>query len=246
MRLSRGWAGAVAAVLLVGIAVPAGAQHDRDEDRVDFTGVIIATDTRDQTIVVREERRRADRVWLVQIVPRTRIEVDRRWYDDDAPGLGPGFGPGGPEVGAGRSRFWLLRVGHTVEVEGRVLDGRRVVAREITVIGRVRPPFPRPPFAPLRPPQVFFPQNGAVVDRNELVVVGDTVPRARVHVDLLASWPFFPVVVARAEVAADESGIFVARLRPADRVSAGTYRLAVRSTIGGITSPTTTLVVRLR
>jgi len=249
MTLSRGMAAIVAAILLLGIAVPAGAGHERDEDRVDFRGVIVATDAHDQTILVREGRGRApDRLWLVQILPRTRIEVDLRWLsDDDAPGLGPGSG-GSPGLSGLRSRFWLLRVGQVVEVEGRVTAGRRVAAREITVIGRgARPPFPnpRPPF-PLRAPQVFFPRDGAVVDRDDLVIVGESAPRARVQVELIASWFFSTGVVGRADVTADQGGIFVARIFPSPRISPGTYRVAVRAIVSGQTSPTTTLTVRVR
>src|SRR3989304_2762960 len=49
-----------------------------------------------------------------------------------------------------------------------------------------------------------------------------------------------------ADVTADGSGIFVSTVRPSFRVSGGVYRITVRATASGVTSPQTTVSVRLR
>lgn len=243
MRTARGMAIALVAVLVLSVAVPARAQHESAGGRIEVTGVIVAIDARDRSFVLREDRRREDRFWVVQVLPQTRIEFGRHEANDDD--------DDGEKLAMAR-HLRPLRVGHIVEVEGRVIDGRRIAAREITVIGRAFrvPPFPgpRPPFGlpPLQAPQVFFPQDGAEVETGEFIIVGRTAPRAQVHVDVLTSWAFFHFVVGSADVTADGNGIFVATVRPSFRVSGGVYRITVRATASGVTSPQTTVSVRLR
>lgn len=243
MWTARGMAIALAAVLVLSVAVPARAQHNPAWGRIDVTGVIVAIDARDRSFVLREDREREDRFWVVQVLPLTRIEFGEHESDDDE--------RAGEKL-ATSGGLRPLRVGHMVEVEGRGIDGRRIAARKITVIGRafrVSPfPGPRPRLGlpPLQAPQVFFPQDGAEVETGEFIIVGRTAPRAQVHVDVLTSWAFFHFLVGSADVTADGNGIFVASVRPSFRVSGGVYRITVKATASGFTSPQTTVSVRLR
>ena len=63
---------------------------------------------------------------------------------------------------------------------------------------------------------------------------------------MLTSWAFFHFVVGSADFTADGNGIFVATVRPSFRVSGSVYRITVRATASGVTSPQTTVSVRLR
>ncbi len=243
MQIVRGIAVTLAVVLLLVVAVPARAEHEDAWGRIQVTGVIVAIDARERSFVLREDRRREDRFWVVQVLPQTRIEFGLHDVNDDD--------DDGEKLAIAR-QLRPLRVGQIVEVNGRMIDGRRIVAREITVISRaprVPPlPGPRPPFGfpPLPAPQIFFPQDGTEVNTGEFVIIGRTSPRAQVHVDVLTSWAFFQFVVGSADVTADGSGIFVATVRPSYRLSGGIYRITVRATVSGVTSPPTTVSVRLR
>lgn len=239
MKSARGLALVLAALLVAAAAAPAHAQHDRDGRRIDVRGVIVAINNRERSFVLREERRGEERFWLVEVLPGTRIEFGLERDDDD---------DGERIVAAGGRR--PLRVGHIVAVEGRLRDERRIRARDITVIGLVLrlPPFPvRPPIGfPLRPPEIFFPQDGTEISTPEFVVVGRTVPGASVRIDVMSAWGFFQFQVAGADVTADEAGIFIATIRPTLRLSGGTYRITVRATASSITLPVTSLTVRVR
>jgi hypothetical protein len=227
-------------LLVASAAIPAWAQ-DRDGRRVEASGVIVSIASHERAFVIREGRPGDDRFWLVYVVPGTRVEFGGwRRDDDDDDGrdllhIGGGLAP--------------LRIGHVVRVEGRLVEHRRIIAREITVLNRIRrgQPFPRPPiWFPARPPEIFFPQNGSVLSSSQFVVVGRTAPRATVRVDVTTTWGFAPVRVGSATVTADEDGIFVAMVRPDRRLPDGNYRITIRASAAGRTFPSTSLTVRLR
>ncbi len=249
MKLARGIAVLVAVALVLGLTGPAGADPKNQREMLDLVqveliGIIVAIDPRDRSFVLRQERRGEDLLWLVRLLPRTRIDFGRRDDDDDRDR------DWDRERFIGPDGFWPLRVGQVVAVGGRIIEGRRILAQEVKILGRS---FRNPPFGdfrspvriPLRPPEILIPHDGAEVAARQLVVVGRTVPRARVHIEVLTAVAFFQFLVGSADVNAGEDGIFVATIRPSGVVG-GTYRITVQATAGGVTLPRATVHVRLR
>ncbi|MGH2453966.1 MAG: hypothetical protein ACRDF5_09420, partial [bacterium] len=245
-----------ALVLMLAAAMPAAAQPQGQ--RIEVHGVIVATDARQQAFLLREDRQRADRLWVIHVQADTRFKIEgRRDDDDDDKDLGGrDFVP---------RAIHALHVGSRVEVRGRIIAANRIVANEIRLVSQVRapvqPPFfiinppaappqfpifgqPQPPFFGFpQQPQVFYPQNGAVITSSEFTIIGRTFPFAQVHVDVATVWAFFTFGSGSADVMADGNGFFAATVRPSLRLPGATYRITVTSQVSGVQMPPTTITV---
>jgi len=249
MRIERGFAIVLAILLMLTAAMPAVAQPNKVEVR----GVIVAIDARSQSFLLREDRPRFDRMWVVIVQSDTRFRIEGRRLDERDDDRNDKTG-----------RVWsppihrVLQVGTFVEVEGRLTADGRILAREIEVRGQVRtipppvaifpppvlPPFQQPPFFGFpQQPQIFSPQNGAVINSSEFTVVGRTFPYARVHVDVATVWGFFTFGAGSADVTADGNGFFAATIRPGVRLPGATYRITVTAQVSGVQMPPTTINV---
>lgn len=243
MTPARGLVLGLAAILILGVAAPASAQYGWDRREVEVSGVIVDLSHDGTSFLLREERGRDDRFWMVRLTGRTDVDsAPRGRYD--------------PDIDLGRAetlwRRWL-RVGQFVKVEGRLLGNGQILAEEITLLrgpGQpvVRPPFPFPPGGGFGrvPPQIFVPQNGAVITTADITVIGRTAPGARVHVDLATTWGIFTFPAGSADVTADETGIFTAVIRPSARFSGAMYRLTVQARLAGVDLPPTSIVIYQR
>lgn len=241
----RGLILGLAALLMLGVAaLPASAQYGWDRREVEVSGVIVSLSQDGTSFLLREAWGR-DRFWVVRLTRRTDVDPPHRGRDD--------YDPDSDLGRAGTLWYRWLRVGQYVKVEGRLLGNGQILAEEITLLrgpGQpiVGPPFPFPPGGGFGrvPPQIFVPQNGAVITTADITVIGRTAPGARVHVDLATTWGFFTFPAGSADVTADESGIFTAVIRPSARFGGATYRLTVRARIAGVDLPPTSIVIYQR
>ena len=98
----------VATLLLLAVTVPTWATQPK---RVEVRGVIVSLHMGENSILVRQSRPGEDRFWVVKRHGRTRVEIGGR-----------------------SARFQRLRLGDTVEVEGRLTASRAILADEIEVV----------------------------------------------------------------------------------------------------------------
>lgn len=265
MRVERGFAIGVAIVLLLMLAVPAGAHYERDRRRIEVSGVIVALDGRDGSFVLHELRRRGGgHVWVVQLHPRIRIEVARHDEDDDEDDDDDEAGEERADSRRdrhGRFSSRRLRIGHLVEVEGRLAGDGHILAREIVILGRTRrlPPiviidrpegrrnFPRRPGAVFpRAPEILSPQDGTEITTREFTVIGRTFPRAQVHIEVTTSWLVFTLQGASADVVADDDGFFAYTIRPALRLPGAAYQITASASIHGVDLSSSSITVHQR
>jgi len=254
MRIERGFAVALALVLMLAAAMPAAAKQQGQ--RIEVHGVIVATDARQQAFLLREDRPRFDRLWVIHIQADTRFKIEGRRDDDDDDDNDRGGRNFVPRAIA------ALQVGSRVEVRGRLIAANRILATEVRLQRMVQAPQPpffiiNPPAAPPQfpifgpppffgfpqQPQVFYPQNGAVITSSEFTIIGRTFPFAQVHVDVATVWAFFTFGSGSADVMADGNGFFAATVRPALRLPGATYRITVTSQVSGVQMPPTTITV---
>ncbi|HEV8340490.1 MAG TPA: DUF5666 domain-containing protein [bacterium] len=251
MRIERGFAIVLAILLMLAAAVPAVAQPDKVEVR----GVIVAVDARSQSFLLREDRPRFDRMWVVVVHSETRFRGDKAHVNCEANDRTCRVGS--PFVQR------LLQVGMYVEVEGRLFADGRILAREIEVRNQVQvratpppiavfpptvlPPYqqyPQPPFFGFpQQTQILYPQNGAVITTPEFTVIGRSFPYAQVHVDVSTVFAFFTFGAGSADVTADGNGFFAATIRPAVRLPGATYRITASSQVSGYPMQPTTITV---
>lgn len=230
-------------MLTSAIAVEANGKKETE-----VKGLIVSMDWDGRAFLLRQRRRDQDRFWVVRINASTKIEIDHDNDDDD---------DDRDDSRDKRIAFGHLRVGDMVEVEGRLLRDGEIMAKEIEVVGhvdlRVSPifqipsqpiQFPRPigPFP--TSPQIFAPPNGAEIATTEFTIVGRTFPEARVRIAIATLVGPFQVPGASAELIADRNGFFAHTVRPVLRIPGAIYRITVTSTVSGVVSPATVIVVR--
>jgi hypothetical protein len=258
MRVERGFAIGVAIVLLLTLAVPAGAHHERDRREIEVSGVIVALDARDGSFVLHELRRRGgDHIWVVQLHPRVRIEFARHDDDDDDDESGEKHHDWDRQS---RTGFRHLRIGHMIDVEGRLIADGHIQARKITILRLARKlpptvsieppvgrrPFPRPGPVFSQAPQILLPQDGAEIATAEFTVIGRTLPRAQVHIEVTTLWLIFTLPGSSADVVADDSGFFASTIRPAFRLPGAAYRITVTASIQGVALSPSSITVHQR
>lgn len=257
MTVKRLFVVAVSVLLFLILAIPAGASHESGK-RIRVSGVIVSLHPQGNSFWLQQRRRDGDRLWVVQINGRTKIERDDDDDDDD---------DDDEDRDHRRTRFWRLDVGDVVRVEGRAVGNQHILAREIEIVGHARDPisagrapFPQPPFPDPRFPQPPFPQpsgapygyapeilsphNGAEIATSEFTIIGRTFPGAQVHIDVLAQFALVRVAVASADVVADYSGIFTYTVRPPLRFGGATYVITATTRFQGVVSPPTSITVR--
>ena len=229
------------------LPVPAGAQqefdrdrHDRDRfdrDRFDgeIRGVVVSIDRWGRSFYVRERARFDDRLWRVFVDRRTDFDVrrGRDRYDDDR----------------GRDWEWFRRldVGDVVEVEGRLIRHRTILAREIDVFRQrrpiSRPPYPQHPVIIVPAPVIIFPRHGVTIVGGGFVLSGRVGPRVRVLI--VVSTMQAGAVYWKHEMwaDADDDGNFRVPIRPGYARYGVQHHITVRSVQGGAESPPVTVVV---
>ncbi len=256
MRVFRAWTAVGMVVLLFALAIPAMAQNNDGQNNdgqhnqnpptfqfrsrtVQLEGVVIAIAPNGRGFVLRQPRlldgRPWDiRAWMVRISDQTVIQtVSNDNFDEDEADT-------------------QVAIGDIVHVIGRIVGGRQILAREVTITGQVNrrfgfgfPPFspPLPPRPSISAPQVFAPVNGDTISGSEFQIVGRTTPGARIHIDVLAETTFRPFATS-VDTQADVRGVFVAKVPAPVRFPGTSYRIVVTATVDGMTSVPTTVVVR--
>jgi hypothetical protein len=219
----------VLALLVVALVpVPARAEH-RDREWLEIRGVVVAIERWGGTFHVREERRFADRgLWQVVVTRRTDFDV-RRWRgrdDDDDRDF---------------DRFRRLNVGDFVEVEGRLIRHRTILAREVDVFV-FRRPRPLPPVVIAPAPIIVFPRPGLVVG-GDFVLIGRVTPRAQVLVVIVTTHGGILVWKHEAWAQADDDGHFRMPIRPGFAGRGLQHHITVKARHGGADSPPAVVVV---
>ena len=227
----------VATLLLLAVTVPTWATQPK---RVEVRGVIVSLHMGENSILVRQSRPGEDRFWVVKRHGRTRVEIGGR-----------------------SARFQRLRLGDTVEVEGRLTASRAILADEIEVVGHepkvappviLRPPtsqIPVPSFPDIvqvitTPPQILRPANGAQISASEFAIVGRTVPQAQVHIRVATRYIVFDLPAAGADVTTDARGVFTHTVRPVVRLTGASYQITVKAKLYGLESPPASITVYQR
>ncbi len=233
LRQVAAWSGI--AVLMLALALPANAASRN----VRLRGVVVFIDQSGDGFVLRQAGRFAGGDVRVRVSGGTTIHPTNDGNDDDEEGDQQG-----------------IIVGDIVQVEGRMLSGGRLIARDVWILSRgpatlLEGQFPPgfPPFGvfpvprPLSAPQIFFPTDGEVIPGPEFTVAGRTVPGATVHVDVLLVTMLARFQVAQGDVRADSSGFFALPVHPVTQYGGATYLLTVSGTINNQSTPATTLTV---
>lgn len=182
---------------------------------------------------------------MVQLHPRVRIEVARHDEDDDEDDDDDEAGEERAHSRRDRhSRFSLrrLRIGHLVEVEGRLAGDGHILAREIVIRGRTR----RLPAVFPRAPEILSPQDGTEITTREFTVIGRTFPRAQVHIEVTTSWLIFTLPGASADVVADDDGFFAYTIRPALRLPGAAHQITASASIHGVDLSSSSITVHQR
>ncbi|MGQ0572247.1 MAG: hypothetical protein ACT4P5_22305 [Armatimonadota bacterium] len=214
------------------IAVPARADHE-DRDKIEIRGHVASIDRNARSFYLQTQARRGDRgLFLVLVDRRTEFEVDKqRHRDDDEDGDRGRHGRG----------IRLLAIGDAVEVEGRLVAHRTILAREIELLGRGRhEPFP---IVVIPVPVIFFPYNGSVITGHEFLLSGRTVSRARVTIQIGTGFGPVSVRALNFETVADHNGLFSAMIRSGIVQRGLQYQITVQSHLEGAQSPSATLIV---
>lgn len=238
LRQVAAWSGI--AVLVLALALPASA-GSRD---VQLRGVVVFLDQSGSGFVLRQAGRFAGGEVRVRVTGRTTIHQTNDGNNDDEEEDQQGADQQG------------VSVGDIVQVEGRMLSGGRLIARDVWILGRVPATlqegqfptgflpfgvFPVPRL--LSAPQIFFPTDGEVIPGPEFTVAGRTIPGATVHVDVLLVMTLARFQVAQGDVRADSSGFFALPVHPVTQYGGATYLLTVSGTINNQATPATTLTV---
>jgi len=235
------------------IPVPARAQEQnfdrdrfdrdrRDRDRFDgeIRGVVVSIDRWGRTFRL-QERSRFDRdIWLVVVDRRTDFDVRRgrdRDYGDDR----------------GRDWEWFRRldVGDFVEVEGRLIRYRTILAREIDVLRPQRPivgrpypqPYPQPPVVIVPAPVIIFPRHGVTIFGGVFILSGRVGPRVRVLIVVSTMQGGATYWKHEMWADADDDGNFRVPIRSGYAGYGVQHHITVRSVQGGAESPPVTVVV---
>lgn len=208
-----------------------------------LVGTIVGLEGRGQGIVHLRAQSfvQAPNTWTIRLHPRTEVTG---LLNDRPPEVRRGRGP--------RGALHLLRVGDIVEVEGRLVGDRQVLAEEITVrapIGLAPVPSPTPiPFPGPIPfsaqTVILAPHQGAEIAPGAFAVVGQTFPGAQVRVEVTARLGILQLPVTSGTVVANQAGFFVFEVRPPLRVPGTVYTITVTSTSQGFTAPPVSVTVR--
>lgn len=228
MRLLRAWLVFVLTALLLLPAIPARAQSNQAQGRdLEIRGVVVSVDPSGHGFVLRRSRQES-RPWIVRITEQTQVRLSESLADED---------DDDDDV--------TVAVGDLVTVGGRSVGNRQLIARQVTIFGHAgQLPAPVPVPRPTLPsPTLFAPANGETFNTSEIVVIGRTVPGARVHIDLAAE-SSFRGTISSADAVADASGVFYTKVRVPWQASGVTYRITVISRLDGQVSSPTSVVVR--
>ena len=218
------------------IPIPASADHD-DRDRLEIRGVVVAIDWFARTFQLQGRTRFSDhRLWLVVVDRRTDFDVKRR-RDHDEDGRVR-------DLDHRERGFRRLAVGDTVEVEGRLIGRRTILAREVEVFARHRLVLP-PPVVIVPAPVILFPRHGVIIIGREFFLSGRAAPRSQVMIVVVTV--FGAAVVWKHDLwaFADDDGHFNVMIRPGFIQQGVQHQITVRSRMqGGAESPPVTVVVR--
>jgi hypothetical protein len=225
------------------IPIPASADHD-DRDRLEIRGVVVAIDWFARTFYLQGRTKFSDhRLWLVVVDRRTDFDVKRR-RDHDEDDRVRDFDH--------RDRWLrLLDVGDAVEVEGRLIGRRTILAREVEVFARHRPVLappvvivPAPPVVIVPAPVIIFPRHGFVVIGREFILSGRAAPRSQVVIAVVTVLGAAVVWKHDLWAFADDDGHFNVMIRPGFIQRGVQHQITVRSRMqGGAESPPVTVVV---
>jgi hypothetical protein len=130
-----------------------------------------------------------------------------------------------------------------VTVIGQRTGTRQLLAKAVTIFGHGQATTPAPVPPALAAPQLFAPSNGETITGSQILVVGRTVPGARVHVDFGVEGN--RSLTTSADTQADANGIFSVKVGLLWRGLRGNYRLTATSSINGRVSTPTSVIVRL-
>jgi len=219
------------------IPIPASADHD-DRDRLEIRGVVVAIDWFARTFQLQGRTRFSDhRLWLVVVDRRTDFELKRRRDRHDEDDRVRDFDH--------RDRWLrLLDVGDGVEVEGRLIGRRTILAREVEVFARHRPVL-APPVVIVPAPVILFPRHGVIIIGREFFLSGRAAPRSQVVIVVVTVFGAAAVWKHDLWAFADDDGHFNVMIRPGFIQRGVQHQITVRSRMqGGAESPAATVVVR--
>jgi len=226
----------------------------RDRGRFDgeLRGVVVSIDRWGRSFRLQERSRFDSGIWLVVVDRRTDFDVrrgrdryDDDHYDDDR------------YDDRGRDWEWFRRldVGDFVEVEGRLIRYRTILAREIDVlrprrpiVGRPHPqpypqPYPQPPVVIVPAPVIIFPRHGVTIFGGGFVLSGRVGPRARVLIVVSTMQGGATYWKHEMWADADDSGAFRVPIQSGYARYGVQHHITVRSVQGGAESPPVTVVV---
>ncbi len=215
---------AISSLLLVP-ALPARAQSNQGRPDIQLQGVVIAVDPAGNGFVLRRPRQPDSRAWKIQTTDDTDVQLTDALADEDD--------VDDPEVA----------IGDFVTVIGQRTGSRQMLAKTVTIFGHGQATTPAPVHPMLAAPQLFAPSNGETITGSQILIVGRTVPGARVHVDLGVEGN--RSLTTSADTQADANGIFSVKVGLPWRGLRGSYRLTATSSLNGQVSTPTSVVVRL-
>jgi hypothetical protein len=218
--------------MVAAVALPAGPAEARHSPRfkAEVRGRVVAVDRFAQTFHVRAHDDLTDpRLVLILVDHRTEFEFKRRRHDDDEDG---------------RRGLRLLRVGDDVEVDGRLIGRRTILARDVEVFRRRFEPPSSVVIVPA--PVIIFPRHSAFVTGPQFVLTGRAVRKARVFVQVVIALGAAPVRTLAFDGVADHEGLFSIPVQAGFAHPGTEHRITVWSVVDGAQSTAAGLVVYQR
>lgn len=236
MRRSSGIPTIIGAVLLTMplMAIPARAAQGREN--IEIRGHVVSIDWNGRSFHLQTRARLGDRgLFLVLVDRQTEFEIEKRRHRDDDDK------EDGDRGRRGRG-LRLLAIGDGVEVEGRLVGQRTILAREVEVFSRGRiEPVPVVIGVPV--PVIFSPYSGTAVTGREFLLSGRTVGRARLLISVVSGMGPVSAGSFNLETIADHNGLFSVMIRPSIVQRGIQHRVTVQSYLEGAQSPPATLIV---